>query len=144
LGFEFSENQAESQYNRIKSLVNEELKVLPSEFLNRLDEIIVFRQLNKDEVKEIAAIMLKEVFGRLNEQGITLEVTERFRSLGGRGLQPQLRRHHYVGQLCACWKIARRVRFTVASRMATAVVDVDDAGGESAFPRAKAVVASNS
>ena len=80
LGFEFSENQAESQYNRIRSLVNEELKqYFRPEFLNRLDEIIVFRQLNKEEVKEIADIMLKEVFGRLAEKGITLEVTERFK-----------------------------------------------------------------
>ncbi len=81
LGFEFaSENQAESQYNRIRSLVNEELKqYFRPEFLNRLDEIIVFRQLSKDEVKEIADILLKEVFGRLGEQGITLEVTERFK-----------------------------------------------------------------
>ena len=72
--------QEESQYNRIRSLVNEELKqYFRPEFLNRLDEIIVFRQLNRDEVKEIADIMLKEVFGRLKEQGITLEVTERFK-----------------------------------------------------------------
>lgn len=80
LGFEFSENQAESQYNRIRSLVNEELKnYFRPEFLNRLDEIIVFRQLSKEEVKQIAEIMLKEVFGRLTEQGITLEVTDRFK-----------------------------------------------------------------
>ncbi|NJL20734.1 MAG: ATP-dependent Clp protease ATP-binding subunit [Leptolyngbyaceae cyanobacterium SM1_3_5] len=81
LGFELSsENQADSQYNRIRSLVNEELKqYFRPEFLNRLDEIIVFRQLSKDEVKEIADILLKEVFGRLGEQGITLEVTERFK-----------------------------------------------------------------
>ncbi|HEY9875154.1 MAG TPA: ATP-dependent Clp protease ATP-binding subunit, partial [Candidatus Obscuribacterales bacterium] len=80
LGFEFSENQSESQYNRIRSLVNEELKnYFRPEFLNRLDEIIVFRQLSKNEVKEISDIMLKEVFGRLNEQGIILEVTERFK-----------------------------------------------------------------
>ncbi len=81
LGFEFSaESQADSQYNRIRSLVNEELKqYFRPEFLNRLDEIIVFRQLTKDEVKEIADIMLNEVFRRLGEQGITLEVTERFK-----------------------------------------------------------------
>jgi ATP-dependent Clp protease ATP-binding subunit ClpC len=80
LGFDFAENQNDAQYNRIKSLVNEELKqYFRPEFLNRLDEIIVFRQLNRDEVKEIADIMLKEVFGRLKEQGITLEVTERFK-----------------------------------------------------------------
>jgi len=42
--------------------VNEELKqYFRPEFLNRLDEIIVFRQLSKAEVKEIADIMLKEV-----------------------------------------------------------------------------------
>ncbi|MGE5660193.1 MAG: ATP-dependent Clp protease ATP-binding subunit [Actinomycetota bacterium] len=80
LGFEFSENQADANYNRIRSLVNEELKqYFRPEFLNRLDEIIVFRQLNKEEVKDIAAIMLKDVFRRLTEQGITLEVTERFK-----------------------------------------------------------------
>jgi ATP-dependent Clp protease ATP-binding subunit ClpC len=80
LGFEFSENQTDANYNRIRSLVNEELKnYFRPEFLNRLDEIIVFRQLNREEVKEIAVIMLKEVFGRLTEQGITLEVTEKFK-----------------------------------------------------------------
>lgn len=49
------------------------------EFLNRLDEIIVFRQLSKSEVKEIADIMLKEVFNRAEEKGIKIDVTERFK-----------------------------------------------------------------
>ena len=81
LGFEFSGDSVEdSQYNRIKSLVNEELKqYFRPEFLNRLDEIIVFRQLTKNEVKDIAEIMLKEVFSRLNEKGIKLDVTESFK-----------------------------------------------------------------
>jgi len=81
LGFEFSGDSVEdSQYNRIKSLVNEELKqYFRPEFLNRLDEIIVFRQLSKNEVKEIAEIMLKEVFSRLNEKGIKLDVTDAFK-----------------------------------------------------------------
>ncbi|MGB3533132.1 MAG: ATP-dependent Clp protease ATP-binding subunit [Microcoleaceae cyanobacterium] len=80
LGFEFEEDAADAQYNRIRNLVNEELKqYFRPEFLNRLDEIIVFRQLNKDEVKEIAVIMLNEVFSRLTEKGITLEITERFK-----------------------------------------------------------------
>ncbi len=67
LGFEFSGDSVEdSQYNRIKSLVNEELKqYFRPEFLNRLDEIIVFRQLSKNEVKEIAEIMLQEVFCKI-------------------------------------------------------------------------------
>ena len=81
LGFEFSgENQEDSQYNRIKSLVNEELKqYFRPEFLNRLDEIIVFRQLSRDEVKDIAEIMLKEVFLRIKEKGISLTVSEDFK-----------------------------------------------------------------
>ncbi|MGV0023769.1 ATP-dependent Clp protease ATP-binding subunit [Phormidesmis priestleyi] len=81
LGFEISsESEADNQYNRIRSLVNEELKnYFRPEFLNRLDEIIVFRQLVKEEVKRIADIMLSDVFKRLTEQGITLECTERFK-----------------------------------------------------------------
>ena len=81
LGFEFSGESAEdSQYTRIRSLVNEELKqYFRPEFLNRLDEIIVFRQLNREEVKEIAEIMLKEVFGRMGEKGITLSVSDAFK-----------------------------------------------------------------
>jgi ATP-dependent Clp protease ATP-binding subunit ClpC len=81
LGFEFSGGAAEeTQYNRIRSLVNEELKqYFRPEFLNRLDEIIVFRQLSRDEVKEIAEIMLKEVFGRMLEKGIHLSVTDGFK-----------------------------------------------------------------
>jgi ATP-dependent Clp protease ATP-binding subunit ClpC len=60
--------------------VNEELKqYFRPEFLNRLDEIIVFRQLSKEEVSQIADIMLKEVFGRLAEKGITMEVSQGFK-----------------------------------------------------------------
>ncbi|PSP12621.1 MAG: ATP-dependent Clp protease ATP-binding subunit ClpC, partial [Cyanobacteria bacterium SW_11_48_12] len=81
LGFELSEDESESQYNRIRTLVNEELKqYFRPEFLNRLDEIIVFRQLNREEVKEIAEIMLREVSSRLTEQEITLQVSEQFKN----------------------------------------------------------------
>ena len=81
LGFEFSGESAEdSQYNRIRSLVNEELKqYFRPEFLNRLDEIIVFRQLTRNEVKDIAEIMLKEVFQRIEDKGITLSVSNAFK-----------------------------------------------------------------
>ncbi|GCE65099.1 ATP-dependent Clp protease ATP-binding subunit [cyanobiont of Ornithocercus magnificus] len=81
LGFEFSgENAEENQYNRIRSLVNEELKqYFRPEFLNRLDEIIVFRQLSRNEVKEIAEIMLREVFIRMQDKGINLTVSNAFK-----------------------------------------------------------------
>jgi ATP-dependent Clp protease ATP-binding subunit ClpC len=80
LGFEFAEDKSEAQYNRIKNLVNEELKnYFRPEFLNRLDEIIVFRQLNKEEVKDISEILLRDVFKRLTEKSIELAVTDKFK-----------------------------------------------------------------
>jgi ATP-dependent Clp protease ATP-binding subunit ClpC len=80
LGFDFEQNKEESEYNRIKLLVNEELKqYFKPEFLNRLDEIIVFRQLSLKEVSEIAGIMLQEVFDRMAKKGIGLEITDSFK-----------------------------------------------------------------
>ena len=53
---------------------------LTTEFVHgRLDEIIVFRQLTKGEVKQIADIMLSEVFKRAEEKEIKIDVTERFK-----------------------------------------------------------------
>ena len=79
LGFEF-DNHAEASYHRIRNLVNEELKAyFRPEFLNRVDDIIVFTQLNKDEVKQIAEIMLRDVASRLKDKDITLEVTAAFK-----------------------------------------------------------------
>ncbi|EMS46268.1 ATP-dependent Clp protease ATP-binding subunit clpA-like protein CD4B, chloroplastic [Triticum urartu] len=80
IGFDLDSDEKDTSYNRIKSLVTEELKqYFRPEFLNRLDEMIVFRQLTKLEVKEIADIMLKEVFDRLKAKEIDLQVTEKFR-----------------------------------------------------------------
>nr|YP_009968230.1 ATP-dependent Clp protease ATP-binding subunit [Cyanidiococcus yangmingshanensis]QMX77331.1 ATP-dependent Clp protease ATP-binding subunit [Cyanidiococcus yangmingshanensis]UNJ15947.1 Clp protease ATP binding subunit [Cyanidioschyzonaceae sp. 3]WDB00361.1 Clp protease ATP binding subunit [Cyanidiococcus yangmingshanensis] len=81
LGFELGESWQDTQYSRLKSLVNEELKqYFRPEFLNRIDEIIVFRQLTKEEVGEIAEMMLKEVYERLvQQQQIQLQVTDRFK-----------------------------------------------------------------
>jgi len=80
IGFEFADPEEDVQYTRIRNLVNEELKqYFRPEFLNRLDEIIVFRKLTKDEVKQIADILLREVFNRLAEKEITLQVSDRFK-----------------------------------------------------------------
>jgi ATP-dependent Clp protease ATP-binding subunit ClpC len=132
IGFEFTENAGESQYNRIKTLVNEELKqYFRPEFLNRLDEIIVFRQLSKPEVSEIAEIMLKEVFGRLTEKGIVLEVTDRFKDrLITEGYSPS------YGARPLRRAIMRLLEDSLAEEILsgrikdgdTAVVDVDETG----------------
>jgi len=138
LGFEFGENLAESQYNRIRSLVNEELKqYFRPEFLNRLDEIIVFRQLTKDEVKEISEIMLNEVFGRLTEQGITLQVTDKFKDrLVEEGYSPS------YGARPLRRAIMRLLEDVLAEQILsgsikdgdTAIVDVDEAGNVKVLP----------
>lgn len=130
LGFEFAEDEADSQYNRIRSLVNEELKgYFRPEFLNRLDEIIVFRQLTKDEVKEISELLLKEVFARLEEKEITLEITERFKErLVEEGYNPS------YGARPLRRAIMRLLEDTLAEEILsgriktgdTAIVDVDD------------------
>lgn len=82
-GFDiFSEDEKEKDKSptRIKSLVIEEMKRhFKPEFLNRIDEMIVFKQLTKEEVKKIAEIMLKEVFGRLKKKDINVEATEKFK-----------------------------------------------------------------
>ncbi|KAK6941604.1 ATPase, AAA-type, core [Dillenia turbinata] len=80
IGFDLDYDEKDSSYNRIKTLVIEELKqYFKPEFLNRLDDMIVFRQLTKLEVREIADIMLKEVVQRLKGREIELQVTERFK-----------------------------------------------------------------
>ncbi|GAB2297291.1 ATP-dependent Clp protease ATP-binding subunit ClpA cd4b, chloroplastic [Dionaea muscipula] len=76
---DFNDEEEDGQYSRIKKLVMNELKrYFRPEFLNRLDEMIVFRQLSTDELSQIAKIMLKEVFERLKLKGIQLQVTEMF------------------------------------------------------------------
>ncbi|MBD0267636.1 MAG: ATP-dependent Clp protease ATP-binding subunit [Cyanobacteria bacterium Co-bin8] len=81
LGFDFATGDAEmNQYNNIRNLVNEEMKqYFRPEMLNRLDEIIVFRQLNRDEVMQIADLMMNEVNHRLEERSIEVRLTDAFK-----------------------------------------------------------------
>ena len=83
LGFNLDNSTNEADYNRLKNRVMDEFKqYFRPEFLNRLDEVIVFRQLTKDEVTQIADILLAQVSRQLKEQRqITLEVTPAFKSL---------------------------------------------------------------
>ena len=68
LGFSNVEN-AESEHRDMKNNVMEEIKrMFKPEFLNRIDDIIVFRALSKEDVKGIAALMLKELKNRLAKQ----------------------------------------------------------------------------
>lgn len=138
LGFELSDNEAESQYNRIRSLVNEELKqYFRPEFLNRLDEIIVFRQLTKDEIKEICDILLREVFKRLTEQGITLEVTDRFKErLVEEGYSPAYGARPLRRAIMRLLEdvLAEEILATRLQEGDSAIVDVDEEGKVKVIP----------
>ncbi|MGB3491577.1 MAG: ATP-dependent Clp protease ATP-binding subunit [Elainellaceae cyanobacterium] len=92
LGFEFSEaTQEDAQYYRIRSLVQEEMKQhFRPELINRMDEIIVFRQLNREEVVQIADVQMRQLNLRLVEQGIAIAMTEAFKQhLVNEGFDPQ-------------------------------------------------------
>ena len=131
LGFEF-DNQANASYQRIRNLVNEELKnYFRPEFLNRLDEIIVFSQLNKEEVKQIADIMLREVANRLTEKGIKLEVTAAFKELVVReGYDPSYGARPLRRAIMRLLEdsLAEAILSSQIIEGDTAIVDVDDDG----------------
>ena len=77
LGFA-AEHSDEADYKVMKEAVMNEVRHLfKPEFINRIDEIIVFASLSKEDMKGIADIMLKEIIGRAKEQaGIDLKVTD--------------------------------------------------------------------
>ena len=77
LGFKTDENK-ETDYKLMKEGVMEEVKKLfKPEFINRIDEIIVFHPLTEKELKKIVKIMLKGLAGRAKEQmGLKLKFTE--------------------------------------------------------------------
>jgi ATP-dependent Clp protease ATP-binding subunit ClpC len=69
--------QAATEYQQMQTKVREELKrMFRPEFLNRIDEIIVFHQLTSTEIRQIVNLLLKQVQNQLIEQEIKLEVTD--------------------------------------------------------------------
>jgi ATP-dependent Clp protease ATP-binding subunit ClpC len=72
-----TEKAAKGDYDEMKSKVMEELKrMFRPEFLNRVDDIIVFHSLQPVEIRQIVNLLLKRVQSQLIEQEITLEVTD--------------------------------------------------------------------
>ena len=85
LGFSASTNQkeeAQKEYENIKKDVMGELKKqFRPEFINRIDEIIVFHKLTDDDVKQIIDIMLNQLQKRMKEQNIELEIDDSVKEL---------------------------------------------------------------
>ena len=95
LGFHSGDKSAEEdetkRYERIRQAVMDDLKkTFRPEFLNRIDEIIVFRQLTQENIREIASRMLQVTGRRMAEQGITLDVDDdALTELAHDGFDPQ-------------------------------------------------------
>jgi ATP-dependent Clp protease ATP-binding subunit ClpC len=81
LGFHQQGNQGTFEDTRIKGDVQDALrKHFRPEFLNRIDEIIIFHTLTKEQVSHIVELQMKEIAGRLGDHQITIELTEAART----------------------------------------------------------------
>ena len=77
LGFTTADDEKKDKYEKLKDTVNEEMKkAFRPEFINRIDDIIVFAHLSKEEIRQIVDLMMKDLFKRLDERGMTMEVTD--------------------------------------------------------------------
>jgi len=81
LGFETAGDDDDSLYSRMKDWVHEEMKTFfRPEFLNRLDDMVVFRPLTRENVRDIAEVEFCKVLARLSERGLDVSLTDRFKA----------------------------------------------------------------
>ncbi|TYT22657.1 ATP-dependent Clp protease ATP-binding subunit [Dictyoglomus thermophilum] len=90
IGFASKEDR-EKSFDKIKELILSEMKkYFRPEFLNRLDEIVFFRPLTKDDLKQILELLLKPVRERLREKRLDLEISDEVKEfLLEKGYDPQ-------------------------------------------------------
>jgi ATP-dependent Clp protease ATP-binding subunit ClpC len=136
LGFQQTGDTAAS-YDRMKAKVSEELRThFRPEFLNRVDEIIVFPPLTQDEIIEIVDLMVAEVEKRLRDKDMGIELTQKAKEvLAKRGFDPVL------GARPLRRTLQRDVEDVMAEKMLygelksgeIVLVDVDGEGPDAAF-----------
>ncbi|MDK8585299.1 ATP-dependent Clp protease ATP-binding subunit [Corynebacterium kefirresidentii] len=87
-----SENDADAQYDRMKQKVNDELKKhFRPEFLNRIDDIVVFHQLTQEQIVEMVELLIGRVAKQLEERDMGIELTDKAKNLlAKRGFDPVL------------------------------------------------------
>ena len=104
-GFGFGKKTAEASYEKMKDMLQKETeRHFRPEFLNRLDDIIVFKSLSRGDLQTIVDYELNKVFKRVIEHGLTLELTTQAKEfLIDKGYNPEfgarpLRRaiEHYI------------------------------------------------
>jgi ATP-dependent Clp protease ATP-binding subunit ClpC len=92
VGLGFTQGGGENNYERMKQKVNDELKKhFRPEFLNRIDDIIVFHQLTRDEIIRMVDLMIGRVEKQLKGKDMAMELTDKAKSLlAKRGFDPVL------------------------------------------------------
>ena len=90
LGFATATDEDKEEYEKMKETITEELKkTFRPEFLNRLDEIIVFHSLKEEQVKEIVDIMIDDLEKRMKKLDINIKVTKGTRNqISKQGFDP--------------------------------------------------------
>ncbi len=90
-GIGFAQSSGTFDYKKMKSTVEDALKrVFNPEFLNRIDDVIVFHPLEKKDIFEIIDIMKEDLFKRVQELGITIEMDKKAKEfLVEKGFDPQ-------------------------------------------------------
>ncbi|WP_286956126.1 ATP-dependent Clp protease ATP-binding subunit [Brevibacterium sp. UBA7493] len=136
MGFQV-EGDTTTNYERMKQRVNEELKQhFRPEFLNRVDDTIVFPQLKKEEIVRIVDLFLARLDERMADQGMRIELTQKAKdTLADRGYDPvlgarPLRRtiqHDIEDQL------SERILFDELRSGQTVYVDVEGEGTDAVF-----------
>ncbi len=82
LGFAVSDDETGITYDDMKNRIMGELKkVFRPEFLNRIDDVIVFHKLQKEEIKEIVDLLLRRIRESMAERGLQLELTDEAKDL---------------------------------------------------------------
>src|SRR4029077_5642116 len=92
VGLGFTQGGGDNNYERMKQKVNDELKKhFRPEFLNRIDDIIVFHQLTRDEIIRMVDLMIGRVEKQLKGKDMAMELTDKAKSLlAKRGFDPVL------------------------------------------------------
>jgi ATP-dependent Clp protease ATP-binding subunit ClpC len=136
LGFAGSET-AQSSYDKMKNKVNDELKQhFRPEFLNRIDDIVVFNQLTEPEIVQIVDLMIEKVDERLKDRDMGIELTTAAKErLASRGYDPVLgaRPLRRTIQRDLEDQLSEKILFGALQPGSLVVVDVEGEGEDATF-----------
>src|ERR687889_199815 len=130
-------SDAEGSYDKMKAKVSDELKQhFRPEFLNRVDEIVVFRQLTQEDIERIVDLMVGQIEVRLKDKDMGIELTPAAKTLiAKRGFDPVLgaRPLRRAIQRDVEDLLAEKILFSELKSGEIVVVDVADPGSEHPF-----------